>query len=188
MFEKLIDDDLKIRLAVESDYAAYVDLIHGEIIRSATNGEGLEQAQAIAMSSTSGNVEVVKQRKGRLAFAILYRGELAGTIGCGGNEDDWQHRRATIGYMLHPQYRGQGIVTRALRAVLDIVYPEVGFDRIQITCDVDHIKSKAVAERVGFTLEGIRRHARWDGDHPVDYCVFSMLADEWLATSKDRAK
>lgn len=185
MFEKQIDDDLKIRIAVESDHAAYEDLIRGEIIRSPVDGIGPEQATVIATSSTSGNAEAIEQGSGRLDFAILYQEELAGTIGCGGDQDDWQHCRATVGYMLHPQYRGQGIVTRALRAVLDIVYQELAFDRIEITCDLDHIKSKAVAERVGFTLEGIRRHARWDGDHPVDYCVFSMLAEEWRARSED---
>ena len=184
MFEKQVDDDLKIRLAVESDQAAYEDLIRGEIIRSPTDEIEPEQASVMATASTSGNTEAIEQRNGHFDFAILYQGELVGAIGCGGDQDDWRHRRAKVGYMLNPRYRGQGIMTRALRAVLDIVYRELGFDRIQITCDVDHIKSKAVAERVGFTLEGIRRHARWDGDQPVDYCVFSMLADEWLAKSK----
>ena len=185
MFEKQIDDNLKIRLAVESDHAAYEALFRGEILRSPVDGIGPEQAPAIATASTSGNAEAIEQRNRGFNFAILYQSELAGTVGFRGDQKDWQHRRATVGYSLYPQYRGQGIMTRALRAALDIIYRQLGFDRIQLTCDVDHTKSKGVAERVGFTLEGIRRHARWDGDQPVDYCVFSMLAEEWLAKSDD---
>ena len=76
-------------------------------------------------------------------------------------------------------------MTRALRAALDIVYHELDFDRIEITGDVGNSQSEAIPHRLGFTFEGITRHARWDGDCPVDYWTYSLLADEWPAKSRE---
>ncbi len=39
--------------------------------------------------------------------------------------------------------------------------------------------SRRVAERLGFTLEGIRRESHWITDRFVDHAVYGMLRREW---------
>ncbi len=40
-------------------------------------------------------------------------------------------------------------------------------------------QGRAVAERLGLTLEGIEREAEWIGERPHDLAIYSMLASEW---------
>ena len=176
MFQKNIDHDIEVRLADESDYADYVALLSEEDPRG---------AESEAAWKVSGNLEQVTNREIGFEFAILFRGELAGTIRFKAISWDWKNRRANVGYQLARRFRGQGIMTRALSGALDIVYQQLDFDRIEIDGDVRNVKSEAVAKRLGFKLEGITRHAMWEDGHPVDFWIYSMLAGEWYsATSR----
>jgi RimJ/RimL family protein N-acetyltransferase len=65
-----------------------------------------------------------------------------------------------IGYGLRAGFRRRGITTRALRLVAAWGI-ELGLVRLQLVTDVDNIASQRVAERAGFTREGLLRGAQW---------------------------
>jgi RimJ/RimL family protein N-acetyltransferase len=65
-----------------------------------------------------------------------------------------------VGWHLHPQYQGQGLVTEAARAVLDLA-GKAGIDQVLAITDVDNGPSQRVAERLGMTDEGVTE--RWFG-------------------------
>ena len=48
-----------------------------------------------------------------------------------------------------------------------------------ILCATENEKSCAVAERLGFRREGVRRQAAWLYDRFVDLVSYSTLASEW---------
>lgn len=60
--------------------------------------------------------------------------------------------RVEIGYWLRQDWMGQGIVSEAVRAVLDAVHTVASFTRVEIRCDARNAPSAAVPRRLGFTL------------------------------------
>lgn len=87
----------------------------------------------------------------------------------------------TVGYRLNEQVWGQGIVTKALEAMTDYLFNDVGINRIQAFVMPANIKSQNVLIRNGFTMEGtIRQGYIWKGHGVVDLILFSRLrADEF---------
>ena len=59
------------------------------------------------------------------------------------------------------------------------LFDEVGLHRVEMQCGVENLKSRAVPERLGFKLEGIRRGSHWITNRFVDHAVYGMLSDEW---------
>jgi ribosomal-protein-serine acetyltransferase len=70
-------------------------------------------------------------------------------------------------------------VTRAVRALLDIGFRQVGLHRIEIHAGVENTRSRAIPERLGFTMEGIERESGRGSFGFHDSVVYSMLEDEW---------
>jgi len=89
--------------------------------------------------------------------------------------------RACVGYWLAPHARGRGIATRAVRLLARWAFVDLGIERLQLTCGPDNEASQRVAERAGFTREGVlRSHLPFKGGRR-DTVVFSLLPGE-LAT------
>lgn len=84
-----------------------------------------------------------------------------------------------IGYWLAQWANGRGLMTRALRPILSHVFDDLKLNRVGLEAEPGNLKSKAVAERLGFTYEGIRRDGWRNDDGFVDIAVYSMLAADW---------
>lgn len=87
--------------------------------------------------------------------------------------------QAEIGYWLADGYTGRGYVTRASRAVIDYLFGTLGLHRIEIQAVTENLPSRAVAERLGFTLEGIKRESSWVDGGYRDHALYSLLNHEW---------
>ncbi|WP_027630927.1 GNAT family N-acetyltransferase [Ruminiclostridium cellobioparum] len=111
---------------------------------------------------------------------IYYKGEIAGSIGLHGI--DWSNKKTTIGYWLAEEYQGKGIMTESCRAIINHVIKDLGLNRVEIRAAEFNKKSRAVPERLGFTLEGSVRQAEWLYDHYVNHAVYGILAEEWNKT------
>jgi RimJ/RimL family protein N-acetyltransferase len=64
---------------------------------------------------------------------------------------------ANVGYWIGPAERGRGAATRALRLVAPWAFTELGIERLQLTTHPANEASQRVAERAGFTREGLLR-------------------------------
>jgi len=90
------------------------------------------------------------------------------------------------GYDLDPAHWGRGIMTEALRAVLEYGFGKMGLNRVQATVDSGNTKSLRLLHRLGFRKEGVlRQNSYFNGQFRDDVC-FSMLKKEW--TSQDVRK
>lgn len=85
---------------------------------------------------------------------------------------------ADIGYWVVSSAEGRGVVTAAVLRLVAWLFEE-GMHRITIRAAVDNTRSRAVAERLGFTFEGVLREALFlDGRHR-DAALYSLLRGEW---------
>jgi ribosomal-protein-serine acetyltransferase len=108
-------------------------------------------------------------------FDIVYRGELVGAIGLSVERGA---REAEVGYWLSEESQGLGIVSRSTRSLLRFSFMELGLNRVVINCAVDNTRSRAIPERLGFTLEATLREREVGGK---DQVVYSLLRSEWEA-------
>ena len=64
------------------------------------------------------------------------------------------------------------------RALARLGFGELNLNRITLAAAIDNYRSRAVAERLGFVLEGTLRVAEWINDHLVDHALYSLLKRE----------
>ncbi|HEX6872446.1 MAG TPA: GNAT family N-acetyltransferase [Micromonosporaceae bacterium] len=86
-----------------------------------------------------------------------------------------------LGVWLSPQAQGQGLMTRAAGHLIDWAFRERGMSRVEWHTDPRNGRSRAVAKRLGFTFEGVRRSSHVVADERQDAEVWALLAREWTA-------
>ena len=84
-----------------------------------------------------------------------------------------------MGYWLDAGFEGRGLVTRAVTAVLDHAFGPLGLHRVELQTTTDNKRSRSVAQRLGFTQEGVLREAAAFPDERRDDVVYGLLAREW---------
>ena len=113
-----------------------------------------------------------------LHAGIFVDGIYAGTIGFHGV--NWLNRKTSLGYWIDEAFEGRGLMTAAVRALTDHAIGTWKLNRVEIQAAVGNARSRAIPERLGFTLEGTLRQSGWLYDHFVDLVVYSVLAEEWV--------
>jgi RimJ/RimL family protein N-acetyltransferase len=110
------------------------------------------------------------------AFAILDRasGELLGGIGA----RVYDMAVVEIGYWVRAGVRGRGVATRALALVARHAFDELGADRVQLTTEPNNLASQRVAEKAGFTREGVLRSLLEFKGRRRDAVMFSLLPED----------
>jgi RimJ/RimL family protein N-acetyltransferase len=87
--------------------------------------------------------------------------------------------RGQVGYWVLEDGRGKGRATHAVRLMASWALPEMRLGRLQLHTDPENIASQRVAEKAGFTREGVFRayNGRRDGTR-ADAVVYSLLPQD----------
>ncbi len=107
-------------------------------------------------------------------LAITGDGALLGAVGM--RLPAHQPGVGEVGYWLAAAARGRGVATAATQALTDWAFDELGLHRVELYAATGNPASRAVAERAGFELEGIRRAWRKIHGQPADFAAYSRLA------------
>jgi RimJ/RimL family protein N-acetyltransferase len=130
-----------------------------------------EQAEVIIRKS---RLEFLERKDLRLLLLHKTSGEIVGSSGL--HRIDWQTRKFEIGYWVRSSYSRQGYITEAVHAITNYAIQELQANRIEIRCDTRNTPSARVAERSGFTLEGILRSDKCDVDGKLrDTMIFAKV-------------
>lgn len=96
---------------------------------------------------------------------------------------DFNHRREDdvfeIGYLLHPDYWGQGYMTEAVAALVEVSFTVLKLHKVEIRCFSYNKGSQRVAEKLGFTLEGRIRDRKDAQGQRCDELEYGLLKEEW---------
>ena len=121
----------------------------------------------------------------------LFRQRLLFQWGIAGRDDDrllgtatlWRvdlpHRRAEVGFALAREAWGKGLMSEALRALLDHAFDVLGLHRIEADTDPRNRRSLALLERLGFRREGYLRERFHVAGELQDSVVLGLLRADW---------
>lgn len=96
--------------------------------------------------------------------------------GTGLHRIDWSVPRFEIGYWRRSDDGRRGMVAEAVRCVNRLAFDQLGAQRVEIRMDSRNAASRRVAERAGFTFEGLLRRDMLTVDgKPRDTLVYSRV-------------
>lgn len=115
-----------------------------------------------------------------IAWGIELKAEkkIIGTIGL----LKWHnlHRCGETGYCISKNYWGKGIVTEALKAVIDFSFRTLNLNRVEAHCEEENIGSWKVMQKAGMTFEGILREKVCIKGKFRSMKVYSILKNEYV--------
>ena len=112
-----------------------------------------------------------------LVVAISGDGKIVGLVGF--NRIEQQDRIGYLGYWLAEAARGQGIMTKSCRSLIDYGFTTLKLDRAVIACATENHRSRAIPLRLGFTHTGVVRDAEWLYQEFVEHDIYSLSAKDW---------
>jgi RimJ/RimL family protein N-acetyltransferase len=109
-------------------------------------------------------------------YAIVRRedGRLVGCLWA--KRTDWMARATEVSYAIAADARGIGVAAEAVDALAIALILEHGFQRIELRVAPGNVASRRVAEKAGFTYEGVLRNAGYVHSGRIDVEVWSLVA------------
>jgi ribosomal-protein-alanine N-acetyltransferase len=88
-------------------------------------------------------------------------------------------RRVNVGWLLLPGVQGKGYMSEAGRALLRHLFDDLDIHKVEALIRPDNKPSAALAERLGFRLEGGPIRDRWRvGEHWHSVMLYGLVAGE----------
>lgn len=115
-------------------------------------------------------------------YAIIVKEEnrMIGTI----EIHSYREHKAEIGFVLHPEYWGHGLITEAAQACIVYAFEILELKRLQYGHFLFNDRSRRVREKLGFTYEGIlrKKYMNYDGE-ALDEAIASITDDDYFSGS-----
>ena len=176
-FPELLTDKLLLRKVDKSDFNEIF------FLRSDTRVmKYIERTPAKTSDDAFKFIEMIsKQEKNNLSitWAITLKGnsKLIGTI-CFWNIIA-EHYRAEIGYVLHPDYWGKGIMQEAITEVINYGFKKMNLHSIEADVNPDNSSSIKLLEKNNFIKEAHFNENYYYEGRFYDSAVYSLLANKW---------
>jgi ribosomal-protein-serine acetyltransferase len=149
----VVSPTVTLRVLKDEDAATHFDLVD-------KNREGLSRWLFWVEESKSAadSLKFIRDSKQEIKdnesfpYGIWEDGQLVGTAGC--VAWDRQTKTLELGAWLDQDHEGRGIVTDALRAVIEVTFSGTDTETIQVFCEPANTKSDNIPKRLGFKFVG----------------------------------
>jgi ribosomal-protein-serine acetyltransferase len=118
------------------------------------------------------------QRNTGVHYAIRYRNQLVGVVGLA--EIDAIKKNGAMGFWLGEKWQGSGLMTRACRALLREALLKQNLETIEVRCGRDNAKSRAIPERLGFSVSRNVKDAEVVRNVSIEHIVYSYSKSDLL--------
>jgi len=111
----------------------------------------------------------------RLLIFFKETGEFIGSSGL--HRMNWDVPKFEIGYWIDSRFSRKGYMTEAVEGIINFALKELGARRLEIRCDSNNVKSRAIPEKLGFKLEGILENddVAANGLDLRDTCIYAKV-------------
>lgn len=115
-----------------------------------------------------------------MAITDKESGKLIGSIGLHKDNKRSFSKTNMVGYVLTEPYWGRGLMTEAVKAVIDYAFTKTEVELLSISHFSFNNRSRRVIEKCGFRYEGLMRKVSviYDGSVQDEAC-YSLLKEEW---------
>jgi RimJ/RimL family protein N-acetyltransferase len=189
MDRMLVDVPLEVltpRLVVRCYRAGDGPALHAAAIRNRSHLARFEAGNILLTGDTEERGEILARvlharwvsRDAFFAGAFLRdTGGFVGQVYLG--PTNWELPAFEVGYMADCQHEGEGFATEAVTAILGMAFDHMGAHRISLRTDQTNTRSRLVAQRCGFMLEGQLRqaHRQSDGSFSSEY-LYGLLRED----------
>ena len=162
------DVDALVRRINDPDVARFLDMV--------PQPYGIDDARAFLAQCEE------SWRTGSSAtFAVLVTGSDEPVGGLGLRWDQLDAGVAEVGYWVGGDSRRRGVATAAVRVAARWAFEAASaLERLELRAAVDNPASNRVAEKAGFTREGVLRAQRFNArlGRRVDFVMWSLLREE----------
>ena len=108
-------------------------------------------------------------------------GRVIGSIGLHPDRSRSNPQTKMVGYVLNEEYWGRGYMPEAVKRILQHAFESLCMDVVTLKHYAGNLQSRRVAEKCGFTCEGVSRRADSTVDGSIqDEVQWSMLRNEYF--------
>lgn len=109
-------------------------------------------------------------------FGIYHEGKLIGKVQLS-NLVYGGFRSANLGYALHKDYEGKGLMQDALETVIDYAFDELMLHRLEASTLLHNVRSQNALKRQGFKLVGINEKYLYINGKWQDHYTFALIKE-----------
>jgi ribosomal-protein-serine acetyltransferase len=179
VFQLVVDDELALVLAEERHAQAMTELILRNQARLARWEPWAEQPASVDSTRAYIRAALEDFLKGRQISTIMAVDHGRRFIGRCGIRINPYAGSGDIGYWIDREYEGRGITSRAAQALVNTTFDELGLAKMELRTSVANRRSRALAERLGFSFEGILPGALQFSNRADDVALYAVTAAEW---------
>ncbi|QGG55971.1 GNAT family N-acetyltransferase [Paenibacillus sp. B01] len=178
MFHRRLEGGCELRVLAPADAKALYRTLEKDRRELETWLPWVGQIRSAADMKDYVRFECKRYKEGKAMSAVLLDGaSAAGMISF--QELDFRHRKASLGYWLGSAWQGRGLMAQAAGEMLSFAYGTLDLNRVEIRARTDNRRSRAVALRLGFSLEGVLREEEHADGMFLDHAVYGLLARDW---------
>ena len=173
MFPILETERLILREITKDDTNAIFDCFSNEDVTRFYGLETMQRSEQAEQMIDFFSKSYIEKRGVRWGIERKGVKGIIGTVGF----NSWlaKHRRAEIGYEIHPEYWRKGYTAEAVSKVLSHGFVEMNLTRIGAIIFLENEASNRLLTKLGFQKEGVLRNYMYQNGKAYDTNVYSLL-------------
>lgn len=176
-FPILETDRLILRQPETIDLPLILDMLSNEEVARYI-GFPTFQTMAEAENELGWYQALFREKQGiRWAITDRQSGKFIGS--CGFKNYQAVHNKAEIGYDLMYSWWNKGIMTEAIRPIIEYGFTHMELNRIEAEADTRNTASIHLLQKVGFQVEGISRESEFENGMYIDLVKLGLLRREY---------